>query len=343
MRSRNRVDARQRVHIGKGRQQVAVGRHVGADVGQRSHAQPQDAPVGVEGDLGIADVVAGVFVGQHGFAALAGPFHGPAQLARRPGNQAVFRVLPALGAKAAAHVIGDHADPMLRNLEDVFGQCVAHPMRVLHVGPDRVSLVAFVVAGQHAARLHVVRIDPADHIAAADHMRGLGERLFGGLGIARFEHIGDVVGAFVPDGGRSRRDGLCRVGHRGQRLIVDLEALGRILGLPHRFGHHQRHRIADVADPAASQPGMRTREQGRAVRSLARQVDFHRAQSVARHVVAGVDSQHARRLQCRLQIDRADMGVGVRRTNQHRVGLPGQIDVVDKAAAAAQQSRILEA
>ena len=216
-------------------------------------------------------------------------------------------------------------------------------MRVLHVGPDRVALVAFIVLGQHAARLHVVRIDTADHIAAADHMCRLGEGLVGGLGIARLEHVRDVVGAFVPDRGRTRRDGLCRVGHRGQRLVVDLEALGRILGLPNRFGDHQRHRVADVADPAAGQSGVGTREQRRAVRPLARQVDLHRAQSVASHVVAGVDSQHARRLQCRLQIDRADMGIGVRRANQHRVGLPGQIDVVDKAAAAAQQSRILEA
>ena len=214
MRGEDRIDAGQGVHVDEGGKKIAVRRHVGADVGQRLDAQAKNTAVGVQSELGVADVVARMFIRQDGLAALAGPLDRASELSRCPWHQAVLGVLPTLGAETAADVVGDHADAVLGDLEDVLGQRVAHAVRVLHVGPDRVAAVAFIVAADHAARLHVVRVDPADHVAAFDHPRGFRECGIRVGGVAGLEHVGDVVRAFVPDRRRAGRDRLRGVGYR---------------------------------------------------------------------------------------------------------------------------------
>ena len=168
---RDVVDADQRADIAEGREQVALGRDVGADIGQRLDPEAEEFAVLVERQLGVADIVAGVLVGLDRLAALAGPFDRPAQFLRRQQHQPVLGILPALGAEPAADIAGDDPDPAFRDLEDARGERLAHAVRVLHIGIEGEALLARVPHADRAARLHEMRIDPADDVAPLDDMR----------------------------------------------------------------------------------------------------------------------------------------------------------------------------
>ena len=251
-------------------------------------------------------------------------------------------ILPALGAEAAADVARDHPHLALGHLEDVLRQHVAHAMGILHVGIEGHAILARIVGAERAARLHVLGVHPRDHVAPLDDPGGALDRLVGGGLVAALDEVGDVVGAVVPHRGRA---GLHRVGgrgHRGQRLVVDTDQLGRVLGLGQRVGDHHRHRIADIAHPVGDQRRPLRGVHRLTVGALARHVGLGHAEPVGHDVVAGVDRQHARRLPGRLDVDRPDIGVGVRRPHEDRVGLAVQVDVIDVAPLPAQQARILE-
>src|SRR5882724_11927771 len=123
------------------------------------------------------------------------------EVGRRPQDEAVLRVLPALGPEAAPDVAGDDADLVLGDLEDVGRQRSPHAVGVLHVRVEGVTVLAGVVDAEGAAGLHVLRVDAADDVAAADHAVGGGEGGLGGSPVAGLEEVGDVVGALIPHGG----------------------------------------------------------------------------------------------------------------------------------------------
>ncbi len=56
----------------------------------------------------------------------------------------------------------------------------------------------------------------------------------------------------------------------GSVLVFDLDQLGGVLGLVERLGHHERHRLADVAHALAREQRLRRDEHRRAVAALAR-------------------------------------------------------------------------
>jgi hypothetical protein len=72
-------------------------------------AQREKPAVLVERKLSLADVVAVMIVGCHGFAALANPFDRTAQFARRPQHKRIFWKVAALHAEASAHLARDDA------------------------------------------------------------------------------------------------------------------------------------------------------------------------------------------------------------------------------------------
>src|SRR5215468_6716561 len=120
-----------------------------------------------------------MLVGLDGLAAFAGPFDWTAQFLRRKQYQPVLGVLPALGAEPAADIAGDDPDLALGDLEDARGESLTHPMGVLHIGVESEAVLAGVPDADRTARLHEMRIHPADHIAAPDDVRRLGERRLG--------------------------------------------------------------------------------------------------------------------------------------------------------------------
>ena len=59
--------------------------------------------------------------------------------------------------------------------------------------------------------------------------------------------------------------------------VVDLDQLGGVLGLLEGLGHHQRHRIADMAHAALGQH----RPRGLAARRAVSVLEWHQARNVA--------------------------------------------------------------
>jgi hypothetical protein len=337
----NRVDADQRHDVAEGCQEITVGRDVGADVGQRLHPQRQELAVAVQRQLGVRDVVARVLVGGDGLAPLARPLHRAAELARGPQDQPVLGILPALGAEGAADVADDHADGVLGDLEDVGGQRIAHAVGILHVGVERVTPLAGIPRAQRAPRLHVLGVHARDHVAPLDHPRGPREGRLGGGGVAGLVKVRDVVRALVPHrrpavGGGGRR------GHRGQRRVVDQQALGGVLGLGQGLGHDHGDGIAHVARAPARERLVRRGEHRRAVRALALERHLHGAELVA-EIVPGEDGEDAGHLQRRLLVDARDARVRVERAHDDRVSLARQVHVIVEAPLALDEAHVLEA
>ena len=315
------VHADQRDDVAEGREEVPIRGDVGADVGERPDAEREEAPLAVQGELGLAHVVPCVLVRGDRLAALAHPLHGAAELPRRPEHEPMLGVLPALRPEGAPDVARDDADPVLGDLEDVGRQRAADAVRVLDVGVERVPVLAGVVHPERAPRLHVLGVHAGDHVAAADDPRGPIE---GGVGrrlVAGREDIGDVVGALVPHRGTAGQDRRRGGGHRGQRLVVDPHALGRVLGLGPRRGDHEGHGVAHVPRAVPDETVVRWCPHRRAVGPRALERHPHRAEALPREVSARDDREHAGRPSRRGGVDAQDPRVRMRRAHEHGVRL----------------------
>ena len=80
-----------------------------------------DLAVVVERHFGMGDMIAAVRVGQERFRAVAGPFHRPADLLRRPEADHLLGIDEDLRAEAAADVGRDHAQLVLGRHADEGG------------------------------------------------------------------------------------------------------------------------------------------------------------------------------------------------------------------------------
>ena len=78
-------------------------------------------------------------------------------------------------------------------------------------------------------------------------MRGLGEGGRDLLAVAVVIVERDVAGRFVVDQRRAGSRGVLRPHDRGQRIDVDLDRLGGVLGLQRRLGDDEGDGIADEA------------------------------------------------------------------------------------------------
>lgn len=198
-----RVDAGQHAGARQGRDERREVGQVGAEIGPRLHLQPEEAALGVEGEVGAGDVVATLGVGQEGFLPLGDPLDRPADLLGRPGHQDMLRVEKDLHPEAAADVLGDDANPVLRHLEDRSGELRADEVRALRGGMEHEAAVALLVVADGAARLHRVDDQPVVDQLDRDRLVGLGEGRVDALGIALRPIETDVARRLVPDQGWS--------------------------------------------------------------------------------------------------------------------------------------------
>ena len=123
-------------------------------------------------------------------------------------------------------------------------------------------------------------------------VRRPGKRRLDRRPVAALEAVGEIARRFVPEprrpGGERRR----RIDDRLQRPVLDLDPLGRVARLLAGLGDDERHRIADMAHPAARQRMARRHDHRRDRRDLgdARQ----RADPVGVEIGFGEDAAHAR-------------------------------------------------
>ena len=141
---------------------------------------------------------------------------------------------------------------------------------------------------------------------------------------------GHVVGDVVVDGGRPGRE---RLGG-GERLVLDLDQLARVLGGIAAVRHHGGHRLADEpravageqGEVAAAKLGVRRHHGERTRRGAEIAERDHVRDSGMRAGARGVHAMDAR--------------MGVRAAQEHDVQHAGQGDVAHVAPAPGEQPRV---
>ena len=151
-----------------------------------------------------------------------------------------------LVAEASAHVVADDVDFFRRYLE-VARHVGAAVRDALRRRVDR-QLVA-LPRGQRGARLHLRVMDEGGREPILEHVIRLGESGIDVAALLRNGHqlisrVGRQV-ALRPDLRRVRLERRFRIEHEGERLVVDVDQLQRVLGRVSIDGCDRRHRIAD--------------------------------------------------------------------------------------------------
>ncbi len=341
----NAIDAGERRRVAGGGERT-FGRQIGAEIGCRGDAERQDAALGVEGELAEAHVVAAHVVAEERLAALAHPLDGTAELARRPQHQHMLRIERVLGTEAAADVADDDADPVVGQVEHRMGEIMLQPVRHLRHGVERQPSAGGIVEAEGAARFH-----RRDHDAVVDHLEArhagrAGKARLGAGPVAAFPDERGVARRQVPDLRRVRRE--CRRGadRCRQRIVVDHDQLGGVLGEVAALRHHQHHGLADIAHPLAGERRkLRPRDGAVADAGDAEgqrvELAGDAADAVGGEILAGEDAEHARCLPRRCYVDCENTGVGVRRAHEMGVNFAGLATVIDEVSAPHEKARVL--
>ena len=232
------------------------------------------------------------------------PLDGPAEPARHGRNQDVLGIDVALDAEAPSHVGRDDPHVLLRHGEHG-GDAAAHSEGHLGRAPDGEEAGGRIVGGEHAARLDR---HAADAWVVEPHLHrdlGAGESAPGvahvSLGDAR-----EIARPVVVDLGRARGEGRFRRDRRGQRLVLDDDALDGVGGDVGRLGRHHRHPFAHVLDRARGEHGMVTGRKGRGGDQ-----GRHGAAELG-HVLAGEHGHDAGKAQRFPTVDLHEAGMGMR-------------------------------
>jgi len=304
------------------RRDGAVRAHVGAHVDPGVAAQRHDAPIALAEDLDLAVHLARVVGGEQVLAPVLGPLHRLAEPPRGERDQEIFRIELAAHAEATADVGLQHVDAVLGQIH-VLRQHAARRERHLRRTGYRELGARAVPLRQQPARLHA-------HGGVALH----GEALFAAVGRLHVQRI--ALGGRVGDGELA----LVAIDHRGQRLDVDVDRIGRVFGERGRVRHHHRDRLAYVVHFPGSNDRLLVRHELRQRREAQRDAR-HRA--ILRDVGRREDGVHAGHGACPCRVDGADAAVADVGAQDRGVQHALDVLVVDIGALAAQQAQILEA
>ena len=260
----------------------------GAEIAVAGQPHREEIAVAVERQFGGHLVVAAVAVGDEAARALVGPFDRAAQFARRVQDAVIFAIGRLLHAKRAADPVGQDAQLVAADAEHL-GDVVAkaeHPLAADIEGP--VPALG-VVAGDRRARLH--RVD--DDAVVAQHQAGD----MGGAGKGGGDLVAVAIVEIEPDIGRDlvveqrgigRRRG-ARGGHRRQRVDVDFDQFGGVLGGGNGQGDHRGDRFADMAHLAGGERVMRRGQHRRAVAVVHDLPRRQAADAAGRQIGRGID------------------------------------------------------
>ena len=334
------VGVRQHARVQQGGRDGPQVGDVGAEVGERAHAQAEELPVGIQRQRAAREMVARLRVAEKALAAPAQPAHRPPQPARGPGHEDLLMIGKILHAEAAAEIVGEDAEAVLLDPEDA-GDDGARAVHVLAVNVEGVALAFRIVDAERAARLDGAHDEPVVDQLDLDHV---GCRLEGGvrgIGIAVYPGTREVARRFRPDFRRARLAGFRGVDHGGQGGVLHVHQLRRVLRRRAGLGHDHGHRLAHVAHAIARQHRVGRIAGGAAVRPRQRHEGVgdagQRAEAVRHHVRAGVDGEHAVRRGSRRSIDRRYVRMGVGRAHEAGVHLAVERDVVLKPTAALEK------
>ena len=152
----------------------------------------------------------------------------------------------------------------------------------------------------------------------------------------------DVVRS-VPDhcgrAGRNRRD---YINHRGQRLVIDDDALRGIARLVGGRRDDRRDRLADEAHALDGERVTRWRRSRRPIGAPEICRVGNRPDACAQEIGAGQYRDHARHCGRILGVDAKNVRVRMRRTHEARVQLALNLDVVGEKPLPAQQRVVFD-
>ena len=215
---------------------------VGVDLGP----DPEHAPVVAHGGRDLVDLLARLRADEQVLAAVARPLDRSAQPHREQRDERLVGMQQRLLPEAATEVGGDHADPVLRQAEDL-AEGGAEQMRRLRAHPHGQLADGRLVAREARARFEAGRRVALGAQLELDREVGLRERL---LDVARdaVEPDVEVVGRPLVDDGGPRGERLLDARHRLQRLVFDRHELGRVLGDVAVLRDDDRDRLTDEPD-----------------------------------------------------------------------------------------------
>ena len=217
-----------------------IGADIDSDLGVKTKNKP--AFIGIGRDLVV--VLPGVCPRHQMFAAIFSPADRPPGFQGHPGHRYLFRLQHAFVAKAAADIGGDHPDLALIHSQ-AFRQTGTDQMWNLGRSVDDQLPGLFIPMCQSALALHRIHALPGSVVFALDHNGG---------------PVADAVDVAVEFGGEEQvvapvfmqkcRTGFARfqcIDNRRQRLKIDLDHLGDVLGLGARGGDADGNAFADKA------------------------------------------------------------------------------------------------
>jgi hypothetical protein len=191
-----------------------------------------------------------------------------------------------------------------------------------------------VEVGDHPARLQRRRVAARVDDVARDDRVGLGEGAVGRLLVAGLpQRAGQVVALadlVVADQRRVLVERLAGVDHGGQRLVLDVDQLQRVVGRVLVGRDHERDLLALEAHLVAGQHGLRVVGDRR-----------HPREPERLQVLGGDDRRDVRVRERARRVDRDDLRVRVRGAQHLAVHHPRQLDVVEVGALAADEARVL--
>ena len=310
-------------------------REVGAAVADVAALERQEAAVRVGRQRDLADDLLRVPARGERLVAVLHPLDRRAQAARELGDDRFLDEQLHLEAEAAADGRADDPHARVRHPE-LRRQHAAHEERHLRRRPDRERVVARVPVGDHAAPLERRRVRPAEVEALAEDVRGPGERSVHVAGL-ELDVREVVVAEVLVQHRRVRCQCRLRIEHHRQRLVLDVDQLGRVLGEVAGGRDHGRDRLADVAHAVdrqhAPDAGLRLRPRG----------DRRRERRQVEQILAGDDERDALHGTRPRGVDRDDAGVRVRAAQEGDVEGSRRLDVVEVGRAAGEEARVLDA
>ncbi len=304
------------------------GVRVGADVGQDLRLEREEPALAVEAEPEPRALAPAVRARAERLAAVLDPAHGPPEVERCRGDREVLGVGLALRAERTADEGDAHLHRLLRERERG-GEVGAQAMGRLVGAKD--AKPALDRLGEDRPRLERGRGDPLVVDGQLDDEGAAGEHRLAGLAELS---LGDEVGDALEQRRGGRVEGRCRVDHGLERLEVDLDQRGGVLGEVAVVGDDEGDGVADVADPPLAQRPPPHRLRHRCPRGRRHVAD-------GREVRGGVGPSDARRRARRVEADAEQPPVRRPAAHEGRVAATWPLDVADEAGLAPQQREVL--
>ena len=212
-----------------------------------------------------------------------------------------------LDAERTADVFSQHAHLVLLETE-VLGEQVLHHVRRLRALIDGQASLARIPIGDDGARLVGDAGVAAERECRLHHRVGVG-KAFVGIAYVQCALEGEIVAECGMDHGRRRVERRFRVGHSGERFIVDIHECAGVLRLRACVGDHCAYRFTLPAGPVHRDGVLRRRLDAFQMREHADPRRDHLGK-----LRTGDDGDDAWSLFCLFRADVLDARMGVRRS-----------------------------